>query len=286
MKNTKYQKILAIAIIGILIYPSITLASWWNPFSWFKKTSKIEQPIVQVQTITPPIEVAKPKQGKPKEKVILDKKTSVKTVTPLNPTPPVKIATPQNPTAPAPIQLTISDITFTSTPNSASVSWKTNINSESKFILNGNVYQSKSGVDRYHYAEVTNLDSGQSYNGTITALANNAWDNKTFSFTTQQAPLKITNISHSCSTSSCTITWETNHLANSIITITKPISVVGVSQNGNSTNHTTLVNVQPATTYYYEITANSDTESVKVSGSFISQSPSPPPEVPCHGTCA
>jgi hypothetical protein len=53
MKNTKYQKIIIVAILGILIYPSIVMASWWNPLSWFnswkfsnKEEIKIEQNII------------------------------------------------------------------------------------------------------------------------------------------------------------------------------------------------------------------------------------------------
>lgn len=51
MKNTKYQKIILVAVIGVIIYPSITFASWWNPFSWFKKAPTI--PITQIQPSVP-----------------------------------------------------------------------------------------------------------------------------------------------------------------------------------------------------------------------------------------
>lgn len=50
MKNIKYQKIIMVAVLGILIYPSMVMASWWNPFTWkiFNKALKVktEQQII------------------------------------------------------------------------------------------------------------------------------------------------------------------------------------------------------------------------------------------------
>ncbi len=43
----KYHLVIATGILAVLIYPSVSFASWWNPFTWFKKKS-VEQPIVQV----------------------------------------------------------------------------------------------------------------------------------------------------------------------------------------------------------------------------------------------
>jgi hypothetical protein len=47
MKNKINNSIvfsLSIFVLVIFLVPNITFASWWNPFSWFKKEIKIEQP--------------------------------------------------------------------------------------------------------------------------------------------------------------------------------------------------------------------------------------------------
>jgi len=46
MKNN-FSKILLIAVISILIFPQVSFAAWWNPFSWFKRTAPIVQPLPQ-----------------------------------------------------------------------------------------------------------------------------------------------------------------------------------------------------------------------------------------------
>ena len=40
------RKYLTVLLLTIFIIPSIALASWYNPFSWFKKT--VTSPVVQV----------------------------------------------------------------------------------------------------------------------------------------------------------------------------------------------------------------------------------------------
>ncbi len=40
--QTRYKTVLVV-FVGLLIVPQITLAAWWNPFSWFKKTSPAVQ---------------------------------------------------------------------------------------------------------------------------------------------------------------------------------------------------------------------------------------------------
>jgi len=75
MKNIKYQKIIIAIVVGTLIYPSITLAVWWNPASWFRKnTEPVEQPTVPVKPNNLPVEV----KAKPTEKKIVEKKTPTK----------------------------------------------------------------------------------------------------------------------------------------------------------------------------------------------------------------
>ena len=40
-----YKQIFAIAVFSVFIIPQIAFASWWNPFSWFKKASPAVQQI-------------------------------------------------------------------------------------------------------------------------------------------------------------------------------------------------------------------------------------------------
>lgn len=271
------KKYLIVLFLIAFIIPSIALASWWNPFSWFKKTPKYEQTVTQVQPINSQIEAKKPTQEKTVEQPQVNKKVTkpikkenspTSTTIPISTVPAVVAPPVQNPTT----QLIISDITFNSTSDSANISWKTNINSESKVILNGDVYHSKSGVDMYHYALINNLNSDQSYTGTITALANNAWESKTFSFSTQKAPLKILSFKADCLIESCTVTWETNSLSNGIVTFTNSSQTrVGVSQNKDSMNHSVLIITTPATTYNFTISASVGIESVEASGNFTSK---------------
>ena len=43
----KYHLMITTGLLAVLIYPSVTFASWWSPFTWFKK-KQVEQPVVQV----------------------------------------------------------------------------------------------------------------------------------------------------------------------------------------------------------------------------------------------
>lgn len=66
MKNN-FPKIFLIAVIGILIFPQISFAAWWNPFSWFKKPTDPPK-VLQVSTTTPttnkPVATTTPKTVK------------------------------------------------------------------------------------------------------------------------------------------------------------------------------------------------------------------------------
>ena len=42
------KKIIPVLILAIFIVPSLALASWWNPFSWFKK-APVLSPVVETQ---------------------------------------------------------------------------------------------------------------------------------------------------------------------------------------------------------------------------------------------
>ncbi|OGI89939.1 hypothetical protein A3I90_01340 [Candidatus Nomurabacteria bacterium RIFCSPLOWO2_02_FULL_41_9] len=71
MKNIKYE--IVVAIIGILVYPSVTLASWWNPLSWRVLKSSREPKVEIVAPATPTTRAtnkteANIKPDKPKEK--------------------------------------------------------------------------------------------------------------------------------------------------------------------------------------------------------------------------
>ena len=46
-KENSMRKYLTVLLLTIFIIPSIALASWYNPFSWFRKQT-VPSPVVQV----------------------------------------------------------------------------------------------------------------------------------------------------------------------------------------------------------------------------------------------
>ncbi len=66
----KYHLMIATVLLAVLIYPSVTFASWWNPFSWFNKKQEV-RPVFTGFVMPPSLEDKKP----------IDK-TPVKVVTP------------------------------------------------------------------------------------------------------------------------------------------------------------------------------------------------------------
>ncbi|PIR68201.1 hypothetical protein COU49_02550 [Candidatus Nomurabacteria bacterium CG10_big_fil_rev_8_21_14_0_10_35_16] len=91
------KKYISILLLTLFIVPSIALASWWNPISWFKKSPKIiEQTTVKAPQSNTPVE-SKSKQGTAK---ILDKKvdTSKTNETQKQPVSKVDVKTPQQDT--------------------------------------------------------------------------------------------------------------------------------------------------------------------------------------------
>lgn len=271
MKPIK-QKVITFVLIGILIYPSITLASWWNPFTWFKKKSAV--PVEQVvQAPVNPLVVEK-KSNPVTPKTIEPKKVD----TTVAPKPALPVATQSVVSSTA---LAISNINVESTSNSAHISWQTSMPSESKLLIDGKVYFSKNSVDTLHYVEVS-LSSGTSYTGTITALANNAWVNKEITFSTKQAPspapvpLQVTLGNKNCTSNSCKVEWQTNYPTTSSITITKVgqnnVSWLFESENSNATGHwKTLNNLSPNTQYFFILNAVSDSGSMQTQGNFTTK---------------
>jgi hypothetical protein len=80
MKNIKYQKIIMVAVIGILIYPSMVMAVWWNPFSWFKK--KITTPVAeQINVINNQTATIKDDNKKVEPKEVIKPKVKVNEAT-------------------------------------------------------------------------------------------------------------------------------------------------------------------------------------------------------------
>ena len=286
----KYQKIIIVIMIGIIIYPSMVIASWWNPFSWFKKHTNT--PIIEQTSIVnnPVITENSDKKISEKETIKVTtkenkntetkKKEETKIITPINTPPkviPAQITTISPVQNTKPIELIISDISFNSTPNSVNVSWETNINSESKILFNGKAYLSEDGVSQFHTTKINNLEASHSYTGTVTALANNAWDNKEFTFKTKQALLNITLGSQTCLADSCRISWQTNYSSDSTITITKngQTSTLGTfnSENGTDSEHTRNINnLSPDTQYHLKINATYNSESVETEANFTTKS--------------
>src|SRR3989338_28281 len=53
MKNN-LQKVFLVAIIGILIFPQVSFAAWWNPLTWFQKPPA-DTPVSEVAATGTPI---------------------------------------------------------------------------------------------------------------------------------------------------------------------------------------------------------------------------------------
>jgi hypothetical protein len=85
-----YKQSFILVIVCLIMIPQITFASWWNPFTWFRKTppAKIEQtqPKPTPTTVTPlakpPVNVASPVTLLPK---VAPKPMPVKTAVPAVP---------------------------------------------------------------------------------------------------------------------------------------------------------------------------------------------------------
>lgn len=194
------KKILPIILLTLFI-PQFAFASWWNPFTWFKK--KPVSPTVEQVSIQKPLEIpvikSKEKKEVAEDNKSISKKTEKAPVTSQKKEPQKenKVVAPP-PVVPFvfsepktnPVILAISNIHIEPKITSVYISWQTNMSTESKILLNGTAYQSKNGVDAVHYVEIKDLVGGKSYAGTITALANNAWTSQEVTFNTKEVPPK------------------------------------------------------------------------------------------------
>lgn len=72
MNNKKISIGIIALLLVITLAPQVTFASWWNPFSWFKKTPKVEQVNIPVldakKTITAEEKIDTSTQKKPEVK--------------------------------------------------------------------------------------------------------------------------------------------------------------------------------------------------------------------------
>jgi hypothetical protein len=86
------KKYLQLLLLLVLIIPSTVFASWWNPFSWFKKEIKVEQVQIPVKQEVAPVsetknsdnkkEIAKPETKKViTEKNVIPVKTEQPVIT-------------------------------------------------------------------------------------------------------------------------------------------------------------------------------------------------------------
>lgn len=271
---------LALLLI-VFIAPSVAFASWWNPFiwnwPWVKKITPPEE-ILQPDLATEEINTREEKTVTPSPEKTEEKKVS----TPIKPTTPAipittsitstTVITPPAPTTNTPpvVELSIYDVSIDEKVNSVRVNWETSVKSESKIILDGKSYFSKRGIGTEHYADIDGLKSDTSYDGTITAIANNGWKNKNFNFTTKPVPFQITKQHKGCSSDNCILSWETNYLSKGNIKVYKVGSsqVVKslISSSLNSKTHCLEFKLTPDTKYNFEINASNDKESAKVTG--------------------
>ena len=283
MKNTKYQKIIMLAIVGLLIYPSITFASWWNPFSWFKKTPTA----TMVQSINPTAVIknteSKIVSSTPKENKNIAVNKKIKSY----------VQVPSIPT------LSINELITSSTDTTATIGWNTSIPTNDKVFLQINGVKTQvatSSLSTIHSATLTNLSPSNSYFFTVESIASDGITNTQYNgtFTTATSPkpdsLKITLKNSTCLSTSCQINWQTNYPTDSTITITKADTFPQLfhSENGISANHAkNLTNLSPNTTYSFTINATYyDTaygsESAEIEGSFTTKSSPITPPTPSN----
>lgn len=274
MKNQK--TILLIFGPIILLVPMIVSAVWWNPFTWFKKkvvepVQIYPAPIVSPVIYTPTPEV-NPTEEITEEVIKTNTSSSVEVSTPVSTVSVVSTPVPQSVVSlPTTEIISVYDIFVDPTDTSAKVSWKTNIATESKVLLEGGSFFSERGVGTVHTVTINDLESDLLYGGEVTAIANNAWKSQNFTFTTEKTPLKITLLAKNCPTDRCTVSWKTNYSASSRIKIIKESSGETVkSVNSTSTNkeHLVELNLEPNTKYTFEIYATSDTQSAELTGEF------------------
>lgn len=271
MKNQK--TIFLILISAVLLIPIVVSAVWWNPFTWFKK--KVVEPVQTYQApnvtliVTPTPEV-NPTGGIPEEVIKTNNSSSTKVPTPISVVPVVSTPVPQPAVNLSTTDvISVYDIFVVPSNTSAKVSWKTNIATESKVLLEGGSYFSERGVGTMHTVTINGLESDLLYGGTVTAIANNSWKSQNFTFTTEKTSLKITLVSKNCPTDRCTVSWKTNYSTSSRIKVIKESSgetVKSVNLTSTGKEHLIELNLEPNTKYTYEIYATSETQSAELMG--------------------
>jgi hypothetical protein len=121
--------------------------------------------------------------------------------------------------------------------------------------------------------DINGLDSDSSFNGSITAIANNAWKNQDFQFTTKHSPLAFTYHNGSCGGStthpnnSCNFSWSTNIKSSGKVEVysfgTLVNSFSSQSADGKTYNVEFELPNNPVS-YTFKINATSGGESVEV----------------------
>ncbi|MCF7831377.1 MAG: hypothetical protein K9M36_00610 [Candidatus Pacebacteria bacterium] len=277
MKN-EYKKIILIVFLVVLIYPSITLAVWWNPFSWFKKDKKVSESKHEV-VIEAEVAPVESKVIIDKEKTpILSKETEKKINLVSDYQPPViPIITPIVASNVTPVEsnlntLSIRNIEADAEAYSVKIKWETTIDSESKIMIEGDTYFSEKGVGKYHVVNIGGLESDIPYMGNITALADNSWKTERVTFSTKQTPLKIDEVNHSCNAEKCIISWKTNYPSESSIKIyqgndSKIYSSLE-SKKRNSRNHEIQTTLPKGFNYKVIIRAENESGSTEINSGF------------------
>lgn len=284
------KNIFITTVLILLVIPRITFAAWWNPTSWriwnlFRKDTPTAEVISKQQELAVPANHnstainIKPVQDIPASKKVPTPKPKDNNSVPTANTKPIstlviptqqKVVEPLKiPLPPEPVKLIISRIKTDSSISSAEVSWETNIVSESKIILNGKSYMSEGGIGTNHYVTLDRLASDSSYNGTITAIADNMWAHEDVSFKTEHAKLQITyRSSKPCNNGTCMIYWETNTKSDGVVKVYDTNSGILMqtiaSQMQNSTTHKVEFELpNKSSGYTFKIEANNDADSVE-----------------------
>lgn len=162
------KKIFLGALIATLIIPQVTLAAWWNPFSW-NWNALFNTPVQEISVPIPnpeiPVSAHTPTLTQPTEiqpQKPINKPTQVPT--PVTPTPIAPVI--KTPTPAIEQSLQIQNVKNDITKKLVIVSWSTSKPTRSQLLLNngeGKGYESLSGISTSHKIRIESPNPSAEY---------------------------------------------------------------------------------------------------------------------------
>lgn len=183
------KKYLSIIFLLVLIVPSIALASWWNPLSWFNNWSFHKQEIIpQIQEIDQTTKSENTESVNSQTEEINKLKKQIEELKNQKPNDKVNTKEIQIPTVTKPteknmvenispivnkiITLQIINVKSQNDQGVTTITWETNVPSESRLFLLSDIekgYESENGLGTKHLVKILNTVKDKEYNYKITA---------------------------------------------------------------------------------------------------------------------